>query len=224
MRKQRKGKWQIWVVDAAAAILAISLTTATAATETTTQDAPAAISQKAESHLTAGATLQLAEIIKEANKAAPQETEWVTVEIETPKPQEKETASDLSEKDKKISLKLSKGDKKIILKITMAEAEGEPIEGKADVILVVMNRVKSEAFPDTVEGVVFQQNQFSTVADGGRYWTTEPDEECEKALEMVLNGWDESRGALYFESCEGTSWHERNLEYLYTVGGHRFYK
>lgn len=41
---------------------------------------------------------------------------------------------------------------------------------------------------------------------------------------MVIGGWDESEGALYFESCENSSWHSRNLEFLYEVGNHRFYR
>lgn len=113
---------------------------------------------------------------------------------------------------------------KLLAKIAMAEAESEPIEGKALVMLVVLNRVQSEDFPDTIEEVIFQENQFSPVRPGGRFYTTEPDAECYEALEMVIGGWDESEGALYFESCENSSWHSRNLEFLYEVGNHRFYR
>lgn len=119
-------------------------------------------------------------------------------------------------------------DSAILLQIAMAEAEGESTEGKALVMLVVLNRVWSEGFPDTISDVVFQQYddtyQFSPVVPGGRYWTTEPNEDCYTALDMVLNGWDKSEGALYFEGCVGDSWHRENLEYLFTEGGHRFYK
>lgn len=119
-------------------------------------------------------------------------------------------------------------DAEILLKIAMAEAEGESTEGKALVMLVVLNRVWSDGFPNSIENVVFQQHgdtyQFSPVAPGGRYWTTEPNEDCYQALDMISHGWDESQGALYFEACEGESWHSRNLEYLFTEGGNRFYK
>lgn len=119
-------------------------------------------------------------------------------------------------------------DSMVLLKIAMAEAEGESTEGKALVMLVVLNRVWSDGFPDSIEEVVLQHYgdiyQFSPVEPGGRYWTTEPNEDCYTALDMILNGWDESKGALYFEGCIGESWHSQNLEYLYTVGGHRFYK
>ena len=115
-------------------------------------------------------------------------------------------------------------DSEILLKIAMAEAEGESVEGKALVMLVFLNRVWSEDFPGTIEDVVFQPRQFSPVREGGRYYTTEPDRECYEALELVMQGWDESGGALYFESCDKDSWHSENLEFLYQYGNHKFYR
>lgn len=115
-------------------------------------------------------------------------------------------------------------DSEMLLKIAMAEAEGEGIEGKALVMLVVLNRVWSSEFPGTVEEVIFQSGQFSPVMEGGRYYTTEPDEECYEALELVMLGWDESYGALYFENYGKDSWHSKNLEFLYQVGNHKFYR
>lgn len=111
-----------------------------------------------------------------------------------------------------------------LMKIAMAEAEGESVEGKALVMLVVLNRVWSDEFPDTIEEVIFQPRQFSVTEPGGRYYTTEPDEGCREALRLVSMGWDESQGALYFESCKSDSWHSRNLEYLFQEGNHRFYR
>lgn len=112
----------------------------------------------------------------------------------------------------------------MLMKLAMAEAEGESVEGKALVMLVVLNRVWDEAFPGTIEEVIFQPKQFSPVTEGGRYYTTEPNKECFEALELVMSGWDESRGALYFESCEVSSWHSENLEYLFQAGNHKFYR
>ena len=118
-------------------------------------------------------------------------------------------------------------DREVLLKIAMAEAEGEPLEGKALVMRVILNRVGDDGFPDTVKDVVFQTSpsvQFTPIEQGGRYWTTDPNDECYEALEMIENGWDKSDGALYFESYHGESWHSRNLEFLYQVGGHKFYR
>ncbi|MCD7891564.1 MAG: cell wall hydrolase [Ruminococcus sp.] len=79
-------------------------------------------------------------------------------------------------------------DAEILLKIAMAEAEGESTEGKALVMLVVINRAFSGDFPNTIYDVVFQPGQFSVTTDGGRYWTTEPNEDCYKALELLYQG------------------------------------
>lgn len=122
-----------------------------------------------------------------------------------------------------------------LAKIAMAEAEGESIEGKALVILTILNRVNSDEFPDTIEEVIFQHKekqdgtvtyQFSPVRPGGRWWTTEPTDSCYNAVELVIDlDWDESKGALYFESSKSDdNWHSRNLEFLFKNGGHRFYK
>jgi N-acetylmuramoyl-L-alanine amidase len=115
-------------------------------------------------------------------------------------------------------------DSYLLAKIAMAEAEGEDVEGKAFVMLVVLNRVWTDEFPDTIHDVIYQKSQFSPMADG-RFDRVEPNEECYEALEMVMSGWDESDGALYFESGKSAdNWHSRHLEYLFTHGGHRFYK
>lgn len=119
-------------------------------------------------------------------------------------------------------------DAEMLMKIAMAEAEGESVEGKALVMLVVLNRVWSGQFPDSIEAVIFQHYgnvwQFSPVVEGGRYWTTEPNEECAEALALVESGWDESQGAFYFESTGKDGWHSRNLEFLFEYGGHKFYR
>lgn len=117
----------------------------------------------------------------------------------------------------------------MLAKIAMAEAEGESTDAKALVICTVLNRVWSENFPDSIEGVLFQRTgnggwQFSPMYDGGRWYTTDPNEECWDALDMVMSGWDESQGALYFESAEDPTWHSRNLDFLFKEGNIKFYK
>ena len=119
----------------------------------------------------------------------------------------------------------------LLAKIAMAEAEGEGIEGKAMVIMVVLNRVWADGFPGTIEDVIFEHSgdiyQFSPVAPGGRWWTTEPDEECWEALRLIMvEKWDESEGALYFEATYNgeDTWHSKNLEYIKTVENHNFYR
>ena len=64
------------------------------------------------------------------------------------------------------SMDWDKDDSYLLCKIAMAEAESEGVKGKALVMLVVLNRVWSNEFPDTIEEVIFQKNQFSPVANG----------------------------------------------------------
>lgn len=114
-------------------------------------------------------------------------------------------------------------DCQMLMKIAMAEAEGESVEGKALVMLVVLNRVWSDDFPGTIREVIFQPKQFSSVTEGGRYYTTEPNEECYEALDLIMSGWDESQGTLYFESTDKSDWHRKNLKFLFQYGNHYFY-
>ncbi len=114
-------------------------------------------------------------------------------------------------------------DSYLLTKIAMAEAESEDTEGKALVMLVVLNRVKADGFPDSVEGVIYQARQFSPVASG-RFDRVEPDADCWQALSLIEeDGWDESMGATYFESESESTWHEENLEFLFQHGNHYFY-
>ena len=80
----------------------------------------------------------------------------------------------------------------MLAKIAMAEAESEDTEGKALVMLVVLNRVWSDEFPDTIAGVIFQDGQFSPISNG-RYDEVKPDADCYRALQLIqIDGWDES--------------------------------
>lgn len=111
----------------------------------------------------------------------------------------------------------------LLMKIAMAEAEDEDTKGKALVMRVVLNRVKSGEFPNAIKKVIYQERQFSPIANG-RFDRVEPNKDCRKALDMIAeDGWDESRGALYFESKSPSTWHEDNLQFLFRHGNHYFY-
>lgn len=129
-------------------------------------------------------------------------------------------------------IKLSSTEKNILMRIVEAEATGEDMKGKMLVANVVLNRVKSERFPDTIEDVVFQKNgsvyQFSPIKDG-RYYKVEVSEETKRAVNRVLNGEDESKGALYFMSrskskASSVTWFDRSLTKVFKYGTHEFYK
>lgn len=118
----------------------------------------------------------------------------------------------------------SDDDRQMLAKLAMAEAGGEDTTGKALVIKTVINRMESEDFPDTVEEIITQQSQFSSVTDDGRYYEMIGNDDCELALQMVEHGWDGSQGALYFESCTEECWQSKNREFLFRHGGHSFYR
>lgn len=123
-----------------------------------------------------------------------------------------------------IVLDLSEEDQQLLLKIGMAEL-GE--EGCAECIALVMctvlNRVESSRFASTVRGVLYAQDQFTPVMDGS-FETAQPNDVCHEALDMVLRGWDESQGALFYEFCQGESWHSKNLQLLTEHCNTRFYQ
>lgn len=111
----------------------------------------------------------------------------------------------------------------LLAKIAMAEAEAEDTEGKALVMLVVLNRVLDDSFPDTIEQVIYQPKQFSPI-ENGRFDRVEPNDDCWAALELVMHDkWDESLGATYFESESKSTWHSNNLKFLFQHGSHYFY-
>ena len=113
----------------------------------------------------------------------------------------------------------------LLAKIAMAEAEGCNTQTKTLIIMCVLKRVWSDEFPDTIEEVIFQENQFSPI-DNGRWDRVEPNEDCYEAVKVVMEAkHDYSGGATYFENCaDEDNWHSRNLEFLYESEGIRFYK
>lgn len=122
------------------------------------------------------------------------------------------------------SLDWSAEESYLLAKLAMAEAESEDTEGKALVMLVVLNRVwDDEEFPNTIEEVIYQPRQFSPISNG-RFDRVEPDADCWAALDLIMQDrWDESYGATYFESKSESTWHSENLTFLFQHGKHYFY-
>lgn len=118
---------------------------------------------------------------------------------------------------------LTQEEQSMLLKLGMAErGRSGCTECIALVMCTALNRVTAGRFGSSVRSVILAQDQFTPVADGS-YYNAEPNELCYDALEMVLYGWDESQGALYYEWCEGESWHSKNLHLLFQHCNVRFY-
>lgn len=180
--------------------------------------------------LAIGLSILLAGALKAKSGASGETTEAPiqTTEVQTVTMaaiQAVEVTAEPTEAPRLYKMHLSKKDSYLLAKIAMAEAEGEPLKGKELVIMVVLNRMQSKEFPDTVYDVIYQEHQFSPIADG-RFDRVEPDEDCWKALEKVKAFENDiSEGALYFENCAcDDNWHSRNLKFLFECGNHKFYK
>lgn len=134
-------------------------------------------------------------------------------------PPESETAPTILEP----VVDLTEKEKTMLLKIGMAERGNEDCtECIALVMRTVLNRVEAGRFGDSIRSVLFASGQFTPVMDGS-YASAEPNQRCYEALDMVIYGWDESQGALFYEWCEGESWHSRNSHLLFQHCDVRFY-
>lgn len=101
------------------------------------------------------------------------------------------------------------------------EARGESYTGKVAVAAVILNRVKSSKFPNSISGVIYQQGAFTCVSDGQINLGT--NDECTRAAQDALNGWDPSGGALYyFNPATATSKWIWSRPQLTTIGKHIF--
>ena len=111
-------------------------------------------------------------------------------------------------------------------RIIYAESRGEPLLGKIAVGNVVMNRVESNLFPNTIYGVIFDRKygiQFTPIATGAIY--NNSNAECIRAAKMVLEGTSVNDGVLYFlnPSIATSSWIQKNRRFAFVIGNHHFY-
>lgn len=126
---------------------------------------------------------------------------------------------------------MSDEDYDTLLRIVEAEAGSEDIKGRVLVANVIMNRVKSEDFPNTVTEVVWDNSdgvqQFSPTYDG-RINEVAVSDETREAVKQALKGTDYSEGALFFiqkSAAEehNVKWFEKDLKRLFKYGVHEFY-
>lgn len=114
-------------------------------------------------------------------------------------------------------------DVNLLARLVYGEARGEPYAGQVAVAAVVLNRVKSSSFPNTIAGVIYQKGAFNVIDDG--QINLSPNSTAKKAAQDALNGWDPSYGAIYyFNPNTATNKWIWSRPMTVTIGKHRFCK
>lgn len=168
-----------------------------------------------------------------AGRMASEETQALRMQIDADSYEEAEEPAAAYEEPEEpaVIYDLTEEDYDALLRIVEAEASGEDIRGRMLVANVVLNRVESGEFPDTVREVVYQREggraQFSPVATGKIDRVTISGA-TKEAVSLALQGEDASEGALYFMAPEyaddgNRRWFEDNLTLLFSYHGHEFY-
>ncbi|MDE7430682.1 MAG: cell wall hydrolase, partial [Lachnospiraceae bacterium] len=126
-----------------------------------------------------------------------------------------------------VNVEITDSDYYWLTKIVEAEAGNQDEIGKILVVNVIINRVKSDAFPNSIKSVIFQNNgrtyQFEPVKNE-RIYDMNPTENTISCIERALAGEDYSRGALYFTMrTSNKSWFNTSLTLLFVHGDHYFY-
>ena len=114
-------------------------------------------------------------------------------------------------------------DLNLLARLIYGEARGESYTGQVAVGAVVLNRVRSSSFPNTISGAIYQKGAFDAVSDGQINLT--PNSTAKKAAQDALNGWDPSYGAIYyFNPATATNKWIWSRPMTVTIGNHRFCK
>ena len=113
-------------------------------------------------------------------------------------------------------------DAQMLMKIAQAEAGNQGVEGMAAVMRVVLNRVESENFPNSVKEVIIQPYQFESYSNGS-YHKAEPTTECHLALAEVERGLSTDKSIIAFETVVNGESLKRYFDYEYTINNHNFY-
>ena len=116
-------------------------------------------------------------------------------------------------------------DTQLLARAINGEARGEPYEGQVAVGAVILNRVKSSNFPDTIAGVIYQPGAFTAVSDGQINVSIDSKSTVVKAAQDALNGWDPTHGCLYYwNPATATSKWIWSREVVAKIGKHYFGK
>ena len=119
----------------------------------------------------------------------------------------------------------STSDIQLMARAINGEARGEPYEGQVAVGAVILNRVKSSQFPNTVSGVIYQSGAFTAVNDGQINVPIAESSSVYKAARDAMNGWDPTGGCIYyFNPNTATNKWIWSRPLVKVIGKHRFCK
>ena len=132
---------------------------------------------------------------------------------------------DIVQKEKSYAASSSTSDVQLMARAINGEARGEPYEGQVAVGAVILNRVKSSQFPNTISGVIYQSGAFTAVADGQINKQIAEGSSVYKAAQDAINGWDPTGGCIYyFNPATATNKWIWSRPHVKTIGKHRFCK
>lgn len=173
-------------------------------------------------------TENIEENVQKKSEKKTEESEEVKTEENAENNNENNSKNVSDDKSKQSSTKTtteSTGDEmvKLLARLINGEARGEPYEGQVAVGAVILNRVKSPKFPNTIASVIYQNGQFTCVRDGQFNEPIDENSTVYKAATEAMNGADPTNGALYFYNPSKTQskW-LFSLKTTTTIGKHRF--
>ncbi|TCX53870.1 cell wall hydrolase [Dehalobacter sp. 14DCB1] len=156
-------------------------------------------------------------VIEAAKMAEPADSADLTNSVDSVREPER-VSSDISRSSRTV---YDQEDVMLLAKIIYAEARGESFEGQVAVGAVVLNRVESPKFPDTIREVIYQPGQFSAVLD--RQIELTPGDEAYQAALAALEGQDPSKGALfYYNPQTATDNWIKTRSVVKNIGNHNF--
>ena len=132
---------------------------------------------------------------------------------------------DVGEQNVSYAASSNTSDVQLMARAINGEARGEPYEGQVAVGAVILNRVKSSQFPNTIAGVIYQSGAFTAVADGQINVPIEEGSSVYKAARDAMNGWDPTGGCIYyFNPNTATNKWIWSRPQVKTIGKHIFCK
>lgn len=172
-------------------------------------------------------TTEITTQVETTTEVVVEETTETTTQVETTTEITAQTKNVIEETTKAQTKtgKYSEYEIQLLAKLVYGEARGESYEGQVAVAAVVLNRVESKEFPNTIKGVVYENGQFSCVGGSAFNKTQSKESSCYKAALAAIAGEDPTGGCLYFynpKECSPSNWVVTNTTVKKVIGNHNF--